>query len=49
MNVNVNLMEKKCDSDQWWNDNKCRCEKRHACEQSMFGILLGVVVKMENI
>ena len=25
---------RKCNSDQWWNNNKCRCEckKRHVCE-----------------
>ena len=25
----------KCDSDQWWNNNKCWCEciKRHICEK----------------
>ena len=24
-----------CDSDQWWNNDKCRCEykKRHVCEK----------------
>ena len=24
----------KCNSDQWWNNNKCQCEcrKRHVCE-----------------
>ena len=26
---------RKCDSDQWWNNNKCWCEckKRHVCEK----------------
>ena len=26
---------KKCKSDQWWNNNKCRCEckKLHECEK----------------
>ena len=26
---------RKCNSDQWWNNDKCRCEcnKRHACEK----------------
>ena len=25
----------KCNSDQWWNDDNCRCEckKRHVCEK----------------
>ena len=43
--------ERKCNSDQWWNNDKCKCEckKRHVCEKIMFGILLHVVVKMENI
>ena len=28
-------MGKKCNSDQWWNNNKCWCEckKRHICEK----------------
>ena len=26
---------RKCNSDQWWNNDNCRCEskKRHACEK----------------
>ena len=42
---------RKCNSDQWWNNDKCRCEckKRHLCEKDCFGILLHVIVKMENI
>ena len=44
----------KCHSDQWWNNDKCLCEcKKHVCEKDyvwiMFGILLPVIVKMENI
>ena len=33
--VNFNLMGKKCNSNQWWNNDKCRCEckKRHVCEK----------------
>ena len=29
---------RKCNSDQWWNKDKCRCEskKRHVCEKSYF-------------
>ena len=29
------LDKKKCNSDQWWNNNKCRCEcnKHHVCEK----------------
>ena len=44
--------ERKCISDQWWNNDKCRCEckKRHVCEKKiMFGVLLHVFEKMENI
>ena len=43
-------MEKKCNSDQWWNNNKCWCEfkKRHACKKDCACILLHVVVNMEN-
>ena len=28
-------MEKKCNSGQWWNSDKCQCEykKRHVCEK----------------
>ena len=42
---------RKCNSDQCWNNNKYRCEciKRHLCEKITFGILLHVIVKMENI
>ena len=26
-NVNVDLFDgRKCNSDQWWNNDKCRCE-----------------------
>ena len=27
---------RKCNSDQWWNNNKCRCgcKKRHVCEKN---------------
>ena len=26
---------RKCNSDQWWNNDKCRCQckKRHVCEK----------------
>ena len=26
---------RKCNSDQWWNNNKrrCECKKRHVCEK----------------
>ena len=28
--------ERKCNSDQWWNNDKCKCEckKRHVCEKN---------------
>ena len=44
-------MEKKCNSDQWWNSDKCRCECKNVIYVRMiaFGILLPVVVKMEKI
>ena len=40
-----------CNSNQWCNNDKCRCEckKRHICEKIKFRILLHVIVKMENI
>ena len=40
----------KCNSDQWWNNNKCWCEckKRHACKKDYACILLHVVANMEN-
>ena len=38
-NVNVNLMEKKCNSNQKWNNDKCWCEckKHHICEKDYIG------------
>ena len=43
--------ERKCNSDKWWNNDKygCECKMRHVCKKIIFGILLHVVVKMENI
>ena len=42
---------RKCNSNLWWNNDKCRCEciKHHICEKIIFGILLHAVAKMENI
>ena len=43
---------RKCNSDQFWNNNNYWCEWKncHACDEKvMFWILLHVVVKMENI
>ena len=50
MNVSIDLMEK-CNSDQWWINGKywCECKRVHVCEKAIFGIVLHVVVKMENI
>ena len=48
----LDSMGKKCNSDHWQNNNKCRyqCEKRHVCEKIyIFEILLYAVVKMEII
>ena len=30
-----NFDRRKCNSDQWWNNDKClfECEKRHLCEK----------------
>ena len=38
-------------SDQWWNNDKFRCECKNIMyvKKIMFGILLHVIVKMENI
>ena len=49
-NANVDLMEKKCQSNQWWNNDKCwfECKKHHICKKIMFGILLCVIVKIKN-
>ena len=47
---------KKCNSNQSWNNNKCRCECKIVSvknmihvKKNMFGILVNVFVKMENI
>ena len=42
---------KKYTSDQWWNNDRCRCQfkKRHYVKKSIFGIQLHVAVNMENI
>ena len=35
MDVNVDLMEKKCNSDQWWNNDRSQyeCKKLHVCKK----------------
>ena len=39
---------KKCNSDQWWNNDKCLCEskKRHACEKDYIWNPATLVAKM---
>ena len=41
----------KCNSTQWWNNDKCWCEckKHHIVKRIMFRILLHVIVKIENV
>ena len=43
--------QRKCNSNQWWNNDKCRCECKNTIyvKKIMFGILLHVVAKMINI
>ena len=48
LNVKCKFDGTKCNSNQWWNNNKCRCEC-NVNECIMFGTLLHVIVKMENI
>ena len=40
---------RKCNSDQWWNNEECRCECKNVMyvKKIMFGILLYVIVKIE--
>ena len=40
-----------CNSDQWWNNDKCWCECKNTMyvKKIMSGILLHVIVKMKNI
>ena len=42
---------RKCGTDQWWNNDKCLCESKNVMYvmKIMFGILLHVIVKMQNI
>ena len=37
----------KCNSNQWWNNDKCRfeCKKHHICVKGFLGILLHVTMK----
>ena len=41
----------KCKSNQWWNNDKCRCECKNIIfvKKVMFGILVYAIVEMENI
>ena len=40
---------RKCNSDQWWNKNDVSVKNVMYVKKIMIGILLHVVVKMENI
>ena len=42
---------RKCNSDQWWNNDKCRCECKNVMylKKIIFGILLYVVVKIQEV
>ena len=42
---------RKCNSNQKWNSDKCWCERKKNIyvKKIIFGILLHVVAKMENI
>ena len=50
-NVNVDLIEENVIQINSWNNDKCRCEYKNTMymKKIMFGILLHVIVKMENI
>ena len=41
---------RKSNSNQWWNNDKCRCECKNAqyVKKIIFGIMLHVVVKIKN-
>ena len=41
----------KCNSNQWWNNDKCRydCKKFMHVRKMMFRMVLHVIVKMKNI
>ena len=41
----------KCNSNQWWNNDKCRCAKNiiYVKKKILFEILLHVVAKIESI
>ena len=43
--------ERKCNLDQWRNNDKCRseCKKRYVCEKDYAWILQHVPAKIENI
>ena len=42
---------RKCNSNQWWNDDKCQCEckKRYVFEKDYVWNMLYVIMKMETI
>ena len=41
----------KCNSNQWWNNDKCQCEYQNILyvKKIMSEVLLHVIMKMENI
>ena len=43
-------MEKKCNSDQWWNNNKCEyeCKKHHVREKDYISNLATCSCELEN-
>ena len=47
----IRLDGRNCDSDQWWNNDKCwfKCKNIMYVKKITFGILLHVIVKKENI
>ena len=42
---------RKCNSDQWWNNDKCRCEckKHHVCGKKNYFLNPVIIVKMGNM
>ena len=43
--------ERKCNLDEWWNNDKCRCECKNVgyVKKIRFQILLHVILEMEKI
>ena len=51
MGTKRRLDGRKCKLDQWRDKDKCQCEHKKGMhvKKILFGILLHVIVKMENI